>query len=613
MNVPQSSNRDGEVIKHIGFIRQRQIGMAPIQPNDFLLFCDLQDQVLDGLDLSQVEFLGCRLNGTSFRDTTLKGARFIGCFSSYHGLPTDFRHSSWQDASFIESHLYCIHSQDISDSCHWPNEVADAAWDTLASRNYVRYRGTCKLGELNDRVVAPLLACLLADDDWEVRGVALEALQRFRRYEKFPYQDLIMLEWMFLGLGDEHSLVRRKARKLVEDLSPPDHILLTATRRMMGHSREEKLAGLRAAIELCLLDASYSRLVNPKIVESLLKDEIPEVRNESERLLLKYTNARKAIHVKDTALSDNQSKATENQAIATSDFSSQVPKYIETPDRSFTIEGEIYMLQRRPMHPHIVVNDNYQGIRILDPWLGTDVIQVIFTQGYDTYGAKSGWCFRSDGKAVLVLNEVTRNACLLSLEAEGSSYSLKSPPLRKTTDLRYVWENDSFWLTGGKSFAYFNLQWHDGEPIFVERGGIYARIEHRAWCQALDQIQVLSSQVLRVEPDKAQMIFYDSSKHPETIGVLSWRDKTKWSVPAVRYVPLMAFHKEYMFLMYEHEVHAINQHGVVVAIYNTPEGFFGCGLDTIPPQDTYPAALVLACSSISEPKHSQILVYRLDD
>ncbi|HAG81209.1 MAG TPA: hypothetical protein DCL61_08560, partial [Cyanobacteria bacterium UBA12227] len=477
----------------------------------------------------------------------------------------------------------------------------------------VRYRGACKLGELNNRVVAPLLACLLADGEWEVRGVALEALQRLRGYEKFPYRDSIMLEWMFLCLGDEHSLVRRKATKLVEDLSPPDHILLTSTRRMMGHLRKEKLAGLRAAIELCLLDARYSRLVNPKIVESLLRDEIPEVRDESDRLLLEYTDARTAIHVKETALSDNHSQETGNQAIAASDFPSQVPKYRETPDRSFTIEGEIYRLQRRPMHSHIVVNDNYQGIRVLDPWIGTDVIQVGFTQGYDTYGMIDGWCFRSDGKAVLILNEDSRSACLLSLKAEGVSYDLKCPPLQQIIDLRYLWENDSLWLTGGKSFAYFNLQWQDGELAFVEKARVNARIANTAWCRALGTIQVLNSQVLRVEPDKAQMLYYDSSKQPETFGVLSWCDEAKWSVPALEYVPVMAFHKEHMFLMYEHEVHAINQQGMVETIYDVPEGFYCTGVDTLPSQDTYSAALVIACTSLSEPKHSQILVYRLDD
>ena len=294
-------------------------------------------------------------------------------------------------------------------------------------------------------------------------------------------------------------------------------------------------------------------------------------------------------------------------------FESKVSGRIETPDNLFTIEGEIYLVQRRPMHPHVVVNNKNQGIRVLDPWRGIDILQVSFTEKYDSSGMINGWCFRADGKAVLVLNEETRNACLLPLEAEGSSYDLKCPPLREIIDLRYVWENDSFWLTGGRSFAYFNLQWQDGEPVFVERGGIYGRKEHRAWCQALDQIQVLSSQVLRVEPDKAQMIYYDSSKHPETIGVLSWRDETTWLVSALDYVPVMAFHKGHMFLMYEHEVHAINQQGQVVTIYPAPQGFYCCGLDTIPYHDMYPAALVLACSSLSHPKHSQILVYKLDN
>jgi hypothetical protein len=74
----------------------------------------------------------------------------------------------------------------------------------------------------------------------------------------------------------------------------------------------------------------------------------------------------------------------------------------------------------------------------------------------------------------------------------------------------------------------------------------------------------------------------------------------------------MAFHQERIFLMYENEVHAINQQGALEAVYLAPEGFYCCGLDILPANE-HPAALVLACSLLNHPTHSLILLYRLDE
>lgn len=289
-------------------------------------------------------------------------------------------------------------------------------------------------------------------------------------------------------------------------------------------------------------------------------------------------------------------------------------KYVKKPDQTFGVEGQITMLQRRPGHSHIVVNDRYQGIRVLDPKLGTEVQRVAFAEGYDRSGIINGWCLRSDGDAVLVLHEKSRTASLLSLTSNEPSYDLPAPPLPKIADLRYIWEDNSFWLTGGNSFAFFNLLMSNGRPTFVKKPSIRARRAHRAWCKALDELQVLTSEVLRVETDKKRLIYYDSTVEPEQIGVLTWRQglssQRKWSLPLSEYVPVMAFHKERMFLMYDNEVHAINQKGSVEAIYLAPEGFYCCGLDILPAPN---AALVLACSPPNHPTTSQILLYRLDE
>lgn len=265
----------------------------PIKPNETISFCDLRNCSLEKLDLSNVKFFGCRLNGTLFKGANLHKTQFIGCFSADDRAPTDFRDVIHEDVSVVDSHLHYQADEfltnshylgddfwmGISPESRWPDVVAAAATETLSDRNDTRYNAAAKLGDLDNPVVAPILACLLADDEWDVRSIALEALGKLR-HQEFPQGDNILLQWMFLRLGDRHSIVRQTARNLVEVLSPPNHVLLASINRMMSPESEERIAGVLAAIELCRLDEQYSSLLEPQTIESLLSDESPDVQKE---------------------------------------------------------------------------------------------------------------------------------------------------------------------------------------------------------------------------------------------------------------------------------------------------------------------------------------------
>jgi hypothetical protein len=256
----------------------------PIKPEDSLICCDLRNCNFNGLDLSRVEFLGCRLNGTSFQGATLRETKFIGCFSADNLPPTDFRNFIWQEVSIVDSHLNHLSDHNLFDASLWPAEAVAAATETLSERNDVRYEAATKLGDLDNPVVAPILGCLLADKEWDVRSIALEVLGKLR-HKQFPYGDQALLEWMFLSLGDSHSIVRQTAIELVETLSPPEDVLRPSIERMRASSSEERLEGLLAAIELCELDDRYSHLLDRKTLQLLLSDEVLEIRSKSAYLL----------------------------------------------------------------------------------------------------------------------------------------------------------------------------------------------------------------------------------------------------------------------------------------------------------------------------------------
>ena len=110
---------------------------------------------------------------------------------------------------------------------------------------------------------------MLADKEWDVREIALEVLGKLR-HQEFRYGDEVLLEWMFLCLGDRHSIVWQTAVELVETISPPERVLLTSINRIVvGTSDEERLAGLLAFIELCQLDDNYVDLLDREVIDSL--------------------------------------------------------------------------------------------------------------------------------------------------------------------------------------------------------------------------------------------------------------------------------------------------------------------------------------------------------
>ena len=254
------------------------------RPKKILMFTDLRGRVFDGLDLSKVEFFGCLLNGTSFQGTNLRGARFIGCFSSDQGPPTDFTESIWENTSATGSHLNYLFEQEVPGFNCWPTEVVEAAQKTLSRRNDVRHRATARLGTLGNPVVAPYLASLLADKEWDVRLMALEALAKLRQ-PKFAHRDQALMKQMFLTLGDEYGIVQDEAIELVQALQPSDEVLRFVLTQMTAPQSQDQLTGLRAAAKLCRLDEEYSRLLDLSTLHQLLSDESPLVREECLYLL----------------------------------------------------------------------------------------------------------------------------------------------------------------------------------------------------------------------------------------------------------------------------------------------------------------------------------------
>ncbi|NET60626.1 MAG: hypothetical protein F6K47_32150 [Symploca sp. SIO2E6] len=257
-------------------INWRDMKFPPsIKPNDSLSFCDLRSARFDKLDLSNVEFFGCLLNGASFREAILHETKFLYCFSSPDYAPTDFITGILRNVKVQNSHLIsCLfdaESKPIFANLSWPSEVLAAATKMLSERNDLRYDAVEELGNLGNPVASPILGCMLADPEWDVRASSFEALQKLSPWD-FIDKDLILLKWMLLSLGDKHSIVRHKASELIETLSQNNINLLFRSIDEMSQSPllEQQLTAVGIAIELNEIDEQYLSLLERDDLKRIL-------------------------------------------------------------------------------------------------------------------------------------------------------------------------------------------------------------------------------------------------------------------------------------------------------------------------------------------------------
>ncbi|KOR33902.1 hypothetical protein AM228_27120 [Planktothricoides sp. SR001] len=294
-------------------INWRGIKVPPaIKPKDSLSFCDLRDAIFDGVDLSNVEFFGCLLNGASFREAILYETKFSYCFSSPDYAPTDFRTAKWQNVKINDSHLIsCLFDPEnkptfanslwddefiigdkLPDCLSWPSEVVATATKMLSERNDIRYDAVEELGNLGNFVAAPILGCMLADSEWDVRSIAFQALEKLIPRHLFN-QTNKLFEWMLLRLVDEHSIVRQNASKLIDNLCRNKIDMGYAIAKMLESPLfEEQLTAVVMAVKLSPLDKKYFTLLKRNHLKNILFKKIEEIPKQFPHFLrlIQYTN-----------------------------------------------------------------------------------------------------------------------------------------------------------------------------------------------------------------------------------------------------------------------------------------------------------------------------------
>lgn len=282
-----------------------------------------------------------------------------------------------------------------------------------------------------------------------------------------------------------------------------------------------------------------------------------------------------------------------------------------SPNYTQLLAGDIYRMQRRPGTGQLVVNDDYRGLRVIDPWLASDPIYLPFPTDYDSAGIIDIWCFRADGSAALVISSENGAAAWISLQEPGQAHALTYPPQRKAVGIRYVWDDTLLLIDTSGSFL--ELVWTDGQPSLVPRASIDVRLRHRAWRQALERLPTLCN-VLRHEPDRARLLYYDHAAQPERIGVINWHNPSaEWAIVVPASVLRLAANNYTLFVLRDGAVWSWNQCGGSKAVYPVPDGYDCIDLETLPATSRHPSTLAILCTPRDRSANAQLLLYTLAD
>lgn len=208
----------------------------PLRPGDVVRYADLDGVDFTSADLRGVAFFGCGLNGASFAGARLDGGtRLVGCFASATGAPVRFGRLP----ALVRSHLAGL-------SSGWPDPVADGARLALSGNNIERVHAVREIGAAGFAGVAPFLARLLDDPEWDVRATAVQALAALRGDDGFPDDDTAVLAAAFEVLGDDNSIPRMWATELVEVTGAPREVLGRVMALIGERDPGRVLTGLRA-------------------------------------------------------------------------------------------------------------------------------------------------------------------------------------------------------------------------------------------------------------------------------------------------------------------------------------------------------------------------------
>ncbi|HUQ07187.1 MAG TPA: hypothetical protein VM261_32070 [Kofleriaceae bacterium] len=275
---------------------------------------------------------------------------------------------------------------------------------------------------------------------------------------------------------------------------------------------------------------------------------------------------------------------------------------------SFDVRGDIYRMHRRPNAPHVVVNDDYRGVRVIDPRSGEDYSRVAFSPDYAASGIVNGWAFSADGDLVATFDDDAQRGCLLSL-AKGTRRVISHPGWISTFAMPYDWRDGTLWLHDAESFSFASIDASTG--ITTGDDGFRALQENRSWRRALDRMRRMNAGSVRVEPELAHSLVIIEGDG-KRVGRIGWADQPDLVVAAPSGVCRLAAMSENLITLAEYEVRVLSSNGETLGRHVAPAGFHFLDVETLPETSEHPAVIVTLASALDGSRVSRITSYALN-
>jgi hypothetical protein len=257
---------------------------------------------------------------------------------------------------------------------------------------------------------------------------------------------------------------------------------------------------------------------------------------------------------------------------------------------AFEIDAEVYRMQRRPNHRQVVVNDNYQGVRLLDPRTGAEGPRLAFP--FD--GVIDGWSLRADGDVMISFNDEERCAAEADL-LRGTSRIVAHPPWRSTVGMPYDWRGDHLWMKDPESHSFASL---DDERGIEDDDGMRALQTNRAWRRATDRMRRLDATCRCVEPELGRALISSFDGTDSRIGIISWVDEAEPLVAVPGRVTRVGAAGNVLAALFDSDCLLIDHDGARVGRIEAPSGFHHVDVTTLPATSSEPAILIIASAAL---------------
>jgi hypothetical protein len=260
-------------------------------------------------------------------------------------------------------------------------------------------------------------------------------------------------------------------------------------------------------------------------------------------------------------------------------------------ERLTPLEGDTYVLRRRPGTTQVVLNDAYQGLRCVDPWSGAQVGAAAFPPRFRHEGGAVHLLYLSaDGASALVATQEEGGGALLDLDggqARDLPWALPGPE----RSWRYTWDERGLACADARGERFFGLAGAEIQKL----ASLQVRKAWPQWRKALHQATFPHGRALRVYPDEGAMVCLRRDQPGGLAALLraSWRGQPELECLPPGPVDDAAALEGQLFYLQRGEVWAQRPLQRPALFWQPEPGWEVRGVETLAAQPDRPAALVL--------------------